>query len=174
MFNGVYVQKKFYQLGDFGQATNEKLPTPRLELRCGLDVDLASWQWIYRLVFNDVNGNESAIDIATEHTYENPVASDGLYLPEGLDNMISSDSLELGIRAFGVYGARIFQIGFAPVTNAYQILEKAECLSCISAGRDQSLMVGVTDYGLQVWCKNCDKNVLHIDFQGRRHPVVFG
>lgn len=35
-----------------------------------------------------------------------------------------------------------------------------------------ALDVGLTDAGLQVWCKRHDCNVMHIDFQGHNHPAV--
>lgn len=34
-----------------------------------------------------------------------------------------------------------------------------------------SLEVGFTDVGVQVWCKRCEKNVAHIDFEGARHSA---
>ena len=48
------------------------------------------------------------------------------------------------------------------------------CLEELPAGvspRDYaSLEVGFTVLGLQVWCKRHEANVLHIDFQGQKHP----
>jgi len=35
----------------------------------------------------------------------------------------------------------------------------------------QSLEVGWTDQGLQVWCREHDCNVVHIDFEGQKHPA---
>lgn len=34
-----------------------------------------------------------------------------------------------------------------------------------------SLEVGWTEVGLQVWCKRHKCNVLHIDFEGAKHPA---
>ncbi len=34
-----------------------------------------------------------------------------------------------------------------------------------------SLEVGFTALGVQVWCRRCNVNVVHIDFQGRQHPA---
>ncbi len=31
--------------------------------------------------------------------------------------------------------------------------------------------VGFTPFGIQVWCVRCERNILHIDFEGRTHPV---
>ena len=35
-----------------------------------------------------------------------------------------------------------------------------------------SLEVGFTKEGLQIWCKRHEVNVMHIDFQGQRHPAA--
>tara|TARA_Y100000034_G_scaffold132045_1_gene194130 strand:+ start:1842 stop:2084 length:243 start_codon:yes stop_codon:yes gene_type:complete len=34
-----------------------------------------------------------------------------------------------------------------------------------------SLEVGSTKLGIQVWCKRCQKNVMHVDFEGQKHPA---
>jgi hypothetical protein len=34
-----------------------------------------------------------------------------------------------------------------------------------------ALEIGWTREGLQVWCKRHDCNVLHIDFEGQKHPA---
>lgn len=33
------------------------------------------------------------------------------------------------------------------------------------------ISVGFTELGIQVWCVRHDVNVIHIDFEGRRHPA---
>ncbi len=33
------------------------------------------------------------------------------------------------------------------------------------------LSVGFTEIGLQVWCVRHDVNVMHVDFEGKRHPA---
>ncbi len=35
----------------------------------------------------------------------------------------------------------------------------------------QEIKVGWTKIGFQVWCKRHDMNVVHIDFQGHKHPT---
>ncbi len=46
------------------------------------------------------------------------------------------------------------------------------CLNEMPAnGYTQSLEVGWTAHGIQVWCKTHDANVLHIDFEGGKHPA---
>ena len=49
------------------------------------------------------------------------------------------------------------------------------CLSDCPHGKSPrqwaSLEVGFTEIGLQVWCKRCEMNVMHIDFEGQQHPA---
>lgn len=37
-----------------------------------------------------------------------------------------------------------------------------------------SLEVGFSKLGIQVWCKRCEMNVCHIDFEGQKHPANTG
>ena len=32
--------------------------------------------------------------------------------------------------------------------------------------------VGWTRLGIQVWCKKHNSNILHMDFQGQKHPAI--
>lgn len=34
--------------------------------------------------------------------------------------------------------------------------------------------MGWTDKGFQVWCKRHERNVIHVDFEGRKHPADTG
>ena len=49
------------------------------------------------------------------------------------------------------------------------------CLSELPEGTSpaeyRNVSVGFTRYGLQVWCERHDCNVMHIDFEGQRHPA---
>lgn len=45
------------------------------------------------------------------------------------------------------------------------------CRQCMSE-QGSELDVGWTKEGIQVWCRRCDINVLHMDFQGQKHPAV--
>lgn len=63
-----------------------------------------------------------------------------------------------------------------PVTN--EIEDYVHCSRCIDelpAGvspRDwASLEIGFTPSGIQVWCKRHECNVMHVDFEGCRHPA---
>ena len=47
--------------------------------------------------------------------------------------------------------------------------EKPADASMAEFQRTQS---GFTDRGLQVWCLRHDVNIIHIDFQGARHPAA--
>jgi|GEM_PF-3449044 len=52
------------------------------------------------------------------------------------------------------------------------------CGMCLSKSGDkpyqQQLEVGWTMNGLQIWCRIHDANVMHIDFEGSRHPSASG
>jgi hypothetical protein len=41
----------------------------------------------------------------------------------------------------------------------------------ISPADWSKLDVGSTPIGFQVWCRRCEANVLHIDFEGHTHPA---
>jgi hypothetical protein len=49
------------------------------------------------------------------------------------------------------------------------------CLKDIPVGQSPSewsrLEAGFTKIGLQVRCKRCDANIVHIDFEGKKHPA---
>ncbi len=66
----------------------------------------------------------------------------------------------------------------------YAIREPLVCNAChaeFSAGqtdarslRDYTVLdIGFTDMGLQVWCRRHERNVCHIDFEGRRPQADF-
>ena len=64
-----------------------------------------------------------------------------------------------------------------PIPNTNGILEYFHCRRCLveDTARGvpwrQQLEVGWTELGLQVWCRRHASNVLHIDFEGCRHPA---
>lgn len=43
-----------------------------------------------------------------------------------------------------------------------------------SPGEYASLEVGFTREGVQIWCLRHDVNVMHIDFEGHKHPANVG
>lgn len=64
------------------------------------------------------------------------------------------------------------------ITNKNAITAFFHCSNCMgdkptnqSPRQWTSLEVGFTPIGLQVWCKRCECNVAHIDFEGRKHPA---
>lgn len=71
-----------------------------------------------------------------------------------------------------------------PIPNELSISVYMHCSKCIdewkvgvSGTEGQSpatysqLSVGWTPQGLQVWCRRHDCNVLHVDFEGTKHPA---
>jgi len=65
-----------------------------------------------------------------------------------------------------------------PVPNSKQIRMLLNCRNCYgdmpsgtSEQEWQSVEVGFTKDGIQIWCKRCDVNVMHMDFEGAKHPV---
>ena len=64
------------------------------------------------------------------------------------------------------------------IKNENEITTFFHCVRCFDdRPADQSprdwarLEVGFTEIGLQVWCKRCECNIAHIDFEGQRHPA---
>lgn len=63
-----------------------------------------------------------------------------------------------------------------PCTN--EIRTFFHCANCapfrppgVSLREWAQLEVGFTTLGIQVWCKRCEKNVVHTDFEGQKHPA---
>lgn len=66
----------------------------------------------------------------------------------------------------------------APITNTLAITYYLHCGMCLADIPDgvsprewAALEVGWTPRGLQVWCKRHAVNVMHVDFQGQKHPA---
>jgi hypothetical protein len=64
-----------------------------------------------------------------------------------------------------------------PVTN--KIAMFLHCKKCLDelpgdqSPRDYATIeAGWTKIGLQLWCKRHDKNILHVDFEGQKHPAA--
>jgi len=64
-----------------------------------------------------------------------------------------------------------------PGVNAIQMF--FHCASCmpdkptgVSPREWAQLEVGWTAHGFQVWCKRCEKNVVHADFQGAKLRLI--
>jgi len=63
-----------------------------------------------------------------------------------------------------------------PVTN--KIVMFLHCKKCIKelpggqSPRDYAAIeIGWTKLGLQAWCRRHEKNILHVDFEGQKHPA---
>jgi hypothetical protein len=65
---------------------------------------------------------------------------------------------------------------FTPHNNIKAFFHCAKCLDEMPGGtspRDWAkLSVGWTIAGFQVWCNRHECNVMHIDFQGVKHPAI--
>lgn len=64
------------------------------------------------------------------------------------------------------------------IGNDNQIKMYMHCARClgdrpptVSPADYSQLDIGWTDHGLQVWCRRHDCNVLHVDFEGVKHPA---
>jgi hypothetical protein len=63
-----------------------------------------------------------------------------------------------------------------PSTNSIKMFSHCKrCVSELPEGESAQsyarLEVGFTDLGVQVWCLRHNINVMHIDFEGRKHPA---
>jgi hypothetical protein len=64
-----------------------------------------------------------------------------------------------------------------PVTKKIEMF--LHCKKCIKqlpgheSPRDYAAIeAGWTKLGLQLWCKRHEMNILHVDFEGQRHPAT--
>jgi hypothetical protein len=63
-----------------------------------------------------------------------------------------------------------------PVTNEIKMFFHCRhCLKDLPHGMPPrqwvSIEAGWTEIGFQVWCKRCEINIIHIDFEGQKHPA---
>lgn len=63
-----------------------------------------------------------------------------------------------------------------PATNEIlQFIHCGLCLDSLPKGKSPrswaQLEVGFTKLGFQVWCKRHEANVMHVDFEGAKHPA---
>lgn len=66
------------------------------------------------------------------------------------------------------------------ITNELDIKKYFHCAKCLdelpksTSPRDWGqLEIGYTPLGIQVWCKRHEINVVHVDFEGTKHPGNF-
>lgn len=57
------------------------------------------------------------------------------------------------------------------IPNTKEIQAFMHCSLCIREGQPQSIEAGWTRLGFQVWCRNHDCNITHIDFEGVQHKA---
>ena len=55
--------------------------------------------------------------------------------------------------------------------NTKQIGMFFVCRRCMDNGIQTNLEAGWTTYGVQLWCRNHDMNLIHIDFMNYQHPA---
>ncbi len=67
-------------------------------------------------------------------------------------------------------------VGSELTVNA--IISHIHCTKCLkeippdmSPVEFQDIAAGFTKYGIQVWCNRHNSNIMHIDFEGIRHPA---
>jgi hypothetical protein len=67
---------------------------------------------------------------------------------------------------------------YRDIPNTNEIGMYFHCGKCLQERPDdqsprdwQRIQVGMTKQGLQVWCVRHECNVIHVDFEGRKHPA---
>jgi hypothetical protein len=67
----------------------------------------------------------------------------------------------------------------SPIKPVSQILMFMHCAQCVPRKPDglspsewNLTETGFTKEGIQVWCRRCQVNVAHVDFQGQKHPAM--
>ena len=65
-----------------------------------------------------------------------------------------------------------------PIPNTNEISTFLHCKQCmeelpsgVSMRNFADYEIGYTEIGLQIWCKRHDCNIIHIDFEGLKHPA---
>lgn len=57
------------------------------------------------------------------------------------------------------------------IPNTNEIDTYIHCAQCFDNDVAHILAAGWTERGLQLWCENCESNVMHVDFEGHAHPA---
>ena len=61
------------------------------------------------------------------------------------------------------------------VPNTKEITTYFHCGQCLEESGDepyeQDIEAGWTKLGFQVWCRRHDCNIVHMDFEGQKHPA---
>lgn len=61
--------------------------------------------------------------------------------------------------------------GFIHCSKCLKEQQEPNLRDLVSPREYASLEVGFTKQGVQIWCKRHECNVMHIDFQGAKHPA---
>ena len=64
-----------------------------------------------------------------------------------------------------------------PTSNKMiMFLHCKKCIAELPAGESPreyaAIEAGWTKLGLQLWCRRHEKNILHVDFEGQKHPAT--
>jgi hypothetical protein len=57
------------------------------------------------------------------------------------------------------------------IPNSREITAFMHCAACFKEQLPPNIEAGWTAIGFQVWCRNHDINIVHVDFEGQRHPA---
>ncbi len=57
------------------------------------------------------------------------------------------------------------------IPNKNEIQAFMHCGLCIKEQRSQDIEAGWTRLGFQVWCRTHNCNIVHVDFEGVKHPA---
>jgi hypothetical protein len=57
------------------------------------------------------------------------------------------------------------------IPNTLEIRAYMHCALCIQQNERQNIECGWTALGFQVWCRTHKCNIVHVDFEGQKHPA---
>ena len=57
------------------------------------------------------------------------------------------------------------------IPNTREIQAFMHCGQCLKENKGQSIEAGWTALGFQVWCRTHNANIVHVDFEGQKHPA---
>jgi hypothetical protein len=57
------------------------------------------------------------------------------------------------------------------IPNSKEIQAFIHCGACLKESLPQNIEAGWTPLGFQVWCRNHDCNIVHVDFEGSKHKA---
>lgn len=57
------------------------------------------------------------------------------------------------------------------IPNTNEIKMYWHCRSCMEENLPAKIGAGWTTIGFQVWCENHEFNIIHVDFEGVKHPA---